>query len=197
LIEKAVVPGRSNLEPDDENYYVCFVDHASGVEHGDSFCFCIAHQDRETDKIIIDYLEEFKPPFIPSHAIEETIRVCEDYEISHVQSDKFAKGFIIEGFERHGFVWEPCFLSKSELYNELLILMNQGLVELPDNEKIISQLRNLERTARSGGMPDLIDHPKEKQFHDDLANSIAGACVLASDRYERPEIIVLGVVLSN
>jgi len=192
VIEKCIFPGRENIEPKEDTRYICFVDHASGVAGGDSFCFCIAHQDYEGEKIKFDYLGEFEPPFQPSHAIEECVNVCEDYEISHVTSDKFAKGFIAEGFEAYGFVWEPCPLSKSELYGQLLVLMNEGRVEIPDDERLLSQMRNLERTARMGGLPDSIDHPRGKNFHDDRINSLAGAAYLASERYERPEIIVLG-----
>ena len=64
---------------------------------------------------------------------------------------------------------------RSELYLALLPLLNSGKVDLLDNPRLVSQLCGLERrTARSG--KDSIDHAPGQ--HDDIANAVAGACVL-------------------
>jgi hypothetical protein len=58
-------------------------------------------------------------------------------------------------------------------------LLNSGKVELLDNSRLIAQLCGLERrTARSG--KDLISHPPGS--HDDIATSVAGALLLATNR---------------
>jgi hypothetical protein len=53
---------------------------------------------------------------------------------------------------------------------------NTTCFELPDNKWLHAQLKGLERKTRSGGR-DLVDHYPGGQ--DDLANSVAGVCVMA------------------
>jgi hypothetical protein len=64
----------------------------------------------------------------------------------------------------------------------LLPLLNSRRVQLLDDRRLISQFHGLERRTARGGK-DSIDHGPGQ--HDDLANSVAGAIVLAS-AYVRP-----------
>jgi hypothetical protein len=66
--------------------------------------------------------------------------------------------------------------SKSEIYQDLLPLINSGAVDLLENERLIVQLTQLERRTARGGK-DSIDHTPGA--HDDLANAVAGALVTA------------------
>ena len=60
---------------------------------------------------------------------------------------------------------------KSDMYVDLLPLINSRQIDLLDHTKLINQLCSLERrTARSGR--DSIDHPPHG--HDDLINAVAG-----------------------
>ena len=69
--------------------------------------------------------------------------------------------------------------SKSELYVELLPLINSRRVDLLDDKKAIAQLVGLERrTSRVG--KDNIDHAPGG--HDDRINAVAGAVVTATLR---------------
>ena len=56
-------------------------------------------------------------------------------------------------------------------------LLNSGRVVLPRNDRLIRQLTSLERTTARGSGRDNIDHPRGQ--HDDVANAVAGAAVLA------------------
>ena len=68
-------------------------------------------------------------------------------------------------------------LSASELYLNFAALLSSGRVELVDDEKLKLQFQCLERrTGRSG--KDSVDHGPG--LHDDIANAVAGAVVLAS-----------------
>jgi hypothetical protein len=70
----------------------------------------------------------------------------------------------------------PSAKPKSDLYRDLLPLVNGCRIELLDHPKSVNQLCALERkTARSG--KDSIDHPPGQ--HDDAINAIAGAAVHA------------------
>jgi hypothetical protein len=61
----------------------------------------------------------------------------------------------------------------------LLPLLNSRKVQLLDDRRLISQLHGLERRTARGGK-DSIDHAPGS--HDDAANAVAGALVLASGR---------------
>jgi hypothetical protein len=67
---------------------------------------------------------------------------------------------------------------KSEIYRDFLPLLNSGRVVLPRNERLMRQLCSLERTTARGSGRDNIDHPSGQ--HDDIANAVAGAAVLAA-----------------
>jgi hypothetical protein len=74
--------------------------------------------------------------------------------------------------------YEPAERSRSELYLDILPLINSRAVALLDHERLMLQLVSLERTSvRFGGGRDRVDHPKG--LHDDVANAAAGALVLA------------------
>jgi hypothetical protein len=66
-------------------------------------------------------------------------------------------------------------LDRSALYLELLPSLNAGAVELPDDARLLRELRGLERRRGSAGR-DRVDHrPGE---HDDRANAVAGVVAL-------------------
>jgi hypothetical protein len=68
---------------------------------------------------------------------------------------------------------------KSDLYRDLLPLVNSGQVELLDYPKLVTQLCSLERRTARGGR-DSIDHPPHA--HDDIVNAAAGALLAARQR---------------
>jgi hypothetical protein len=69
------------------------------------------------------------------------------------------------------------FHSKSDIYRELLPLVNSGRIELLDNTRLVAQLCFLERRTARGGR-DSIDHPPNGR--DDVSNAAAGALLLAA-----------------
>ena len=73
--------------------------------------------------------------------------------------------------------YRPSERVKSDLYRDMLPLLNSGRVQLLDNRRLVNQLHGLERRTARGGR-DSIDHSTGR--HDDAANAAAGAIVLAS-----------------
>src|SRR5262249_31169121 len=67
--------------------------------------------------------------------------------------------------------------NKSELFLEVLPLINADQAELLDNPRLIGQFAGLQRRTGSSGR-DSIDH--RRGSHDDAANAAAGALVLAT-----------------
>jgi len=77
---------------------------------------------------------------------------------------------------KNGVNYRPSERSKSEIYLSFLPMVMSGQVELIDHKKLLNQLVDLERRARSGGR-DSVDH--SPGAHDDIANATAGAVVKA------------------
>lgn len=177
-IEAVVIPGRIELAPTNRNYYFGFVDAAGGSGQ-DSMTCAIAHKDGE--KVVIDAVRAFKPPFSPENVVTEFCKLFESYRVRSVVGDRWGGDFVQEQFKKRNIDYHTSDKTKSELYAELLPLINSQRVELPDIKRLIDELAGLERrTSRTG--KDSIDHAPG--MHDDLINSCAGAIVVASKRPE-------------
>jgi hypothetical protein len=157
------------------NYYA-FVDPSGGSS--DSFTLAISHRDGK--RIVIDAIRERKPPFSPEEVIEEFVPTLKAYRVSSVSGDRYGGGFPPEQFKKRGVRYEPADKPKSDLYRDLLPLLNSGTIELPRNDRLVAQLVSLERTVGRGTGRESIDHPRD--MHDDVANAVAGAATLAVTR---------------
>ena len=172
-VVEAAVGDYVELSPSPSCRYFGFVD-AAGGSGGDAFAVAIAH--RDDDDVIIDAVRERRPPFSPGDVITEFSSLLKSYRISTVTGDKWAGGFPPEQFAKHGISYGPAAKTKSDLYLDLLSLLNSGGVVLPRSDRLVQQLATLERRTARGGK-DSIDHPPGG--HDDIANAIAGAALLA------------------
>ena len=94
-----------------------------------------------------------------------------------MSGDRYAGGFASEAFSRHGIRYQPAARTKSDAYVDLLPLLNSGGIVLPRNERLVAQLVGLERRTARGTGRDIVDH--SPGGHDDLANAVAGAALLA------------------
>jgi len=172
LVEAATTPGRYELPKIEGISYFAFTDPSGGRQ--DSFTLAISH--REEEKVVLDLIREAKPPFSPENVVKEYSDILKNYGISEVESDRYAGEWMVESFRKNGITVIPSKRSKSEIYLEFLPLISNGTVELLDNKTTVVQLTSLERRTRAGGR-DLIDN---FYGHDDVVNSVCGACVLAA-----------------
>lgn len=167
-VEACVVSGRHELPPARGIRYVGFVDPSGGS--GDSMTLAISH--REGERAVLDAVREVRPPFSPEDVVAEFASLLRTYGISRIVGDKYAGLWPRERFQVHGIHYEASAKPKSELYSELLPLINGGRAELLDHKKLVNQICSLERrTARSG--KDSIDAPHGAP--EDIANAAAGA----------------------
>jgi hypothetical protein len=164
--------------PERKHRYVAFVDPSGGSS--DAMTLAIAHQEGETE--ILDVIRERKPPFSPEAVVEEFASLIRSYRCSKVYGDRYGGEWPREQFQKRSIFYEPAEKPKSELYRDLLPLINSGAVEILDNERLIAQLVSLERRTSRGGK-ESIDHAPGA--HDDVANAVAGALVTA---YKEPGI---------
>lgn len=156
--------------------YVSFDDPSSG-SGSDAWCKAIAH--RDGDRVVLDVLRTWQPPFNPSGVIAESAALSKTYGLHTTTGDRFAAGFVLEGFCAHSVTYMPSEQDRSALYLELLPLVNAGRVLLLDLPDLLRELRGLERRRGTAGR-DRVDH--RPGAHDDRCNAAAGALVLASGR---------------
>jgi len=86
---------------------------------------------------------------------------------------------VSEGFARAGIRYTASERDKSQLYLDALPLFTAGRVRLIQNDRLTHQLISLERRATRTGR-DIVSHPDHRNAHDDSANAVCGALVLAS-----------------
>jgi hypothetical protein len=174
-VVEAAVGDFSELLPVATLCYHAFVDPAGG-SGSDSFTLAVAHRD-SGGNAVIDAVRERRPPFSPAAVVDDFCRLLESYRVSSVHGDRYAGGFASEAFNRHGIRYQPATRTKSDAFVDLLSLLNSGGVVLPRNERLVAQLVGLERRTSRGTGRDIVDH--SPGGHDDLANAVAGAALLA------------------
>jgi hypothetical protein len=170
IAEACVIPSRYELAFIQGTRYTAFVDPSGGS--GDSMTLAISHIERGFR--VLDLVREVRPPFSPDQVVEDFCKALQEYGIGIVAGDRYGGEWPRERFRTHKVTYIVSERVKSDIYKELLPLLNSGRVELLDNEVLLNQLINLERrTARSGR--DSIDHGPGG--HDDVINAAAGALV--------------------
>ena len=137
----------------------------------------IAHT--EDGRAVLDLVREVRPPFGPDSTVQDFAAVLRSYGLRNVTGDRYAGEWPRERFKVHGVDYELSDRPKSDLYRDMLPMLNSGQAELLDLPRLAAQLTGLERrTARSGR--DSIDHGPGA--HDDLANAVAGAATVGVGR---------------
>jgi hypothetical protein len=186
VVDACTVLGRHELPPVSGIKYIAFTDPAGG-SGTDAMTLAIAHHQGE--HAVLDLLRERRPPFSPERVTEEFAQDLRRYGIHEVHGDRYAGEWPAEQFQKHQIRYKPSELPKSQIYQNVLPMLNSGRVELLDSKALRQQLIGLERrTARSG--KDSIDHGPGR--HDDTINAAAGALIectpvvpLTADQFAR------------
>ena len=145
----------------------------------------IAHN--EGGRVIVDCVLERRPPFSPESVTKEFADVVKSYRISAVRGDRYAGEWPRERFQTHGVAYWPAELNRSEAYLAFLPLVSSGRVDLVDNPRLVNQFAALERRTGLNGK-DSVDHKRGQ--HEDLANAVALAAVLASTPVQTIPIVM-------
>jgi hypothetical protein len=182
VVDAVTCWGRHELPPEPGITYSAFIDPSGGIS--DSMTLAVAHLSAAA-VCVLDVVLEVRPPFDPTVAVEECTAVMNRFNVTRAISDRYAGEWARARFAEHGIALEQSARPKSDIYHDLLPLLNARRVELLDNHRLAAQLVGLERrTSRQG--KDSIDH--SPGGHDDLANSVAGVLV-GLDLDRRPALV--------
>jgi hypothetical protein len=174
VVDACTVPGRFELPRISGLRYHAFVDPSGGS--ADAMTLAIAHREKD-GRALLDVVREVRPPFSPNAVVTDFVNVVKGYGIARVRGDRYAGEWAREPFRKLGIEYELSPQPRSDLYRDLLPKLNSRQVELLDIPRLSRQLCDLERRTARGGR-DSIDHPPGG--HDDVANSVAGAVLMAS-----------------
>jgi len=152
--------------------YSCFVDPSGGAN--DSFAMAISH--KEGNSCVLDLIREWRAPFSPESIVEQICSVLRQYQIYCVYGDRYAGEWSVEAFRRRGVIYEASEHTKSQIYQDVLPLINSRTAALLDDQTFRRQLTGLERRTTRGGK-DSIDH--QPRGRDDVANAACGALIYA------------------
>jgi hypothetical protein len=181
IIDAAIVPGRYELPRMAGVRYVGFVDPSGGA--ADDMTLCVAHREKEIT--VVDCIRAVRPPFSPDAVVREFAETLKSYNLHYCVGDRYAGEWPVERFRAHGVRYESAANPKSIIYRDSIPLFSAKRVELLDHPKLAAQLQGLERRTVRGGR-ESIDHAPAS--HDDIANAVCGALVLALGK-RQPMII--------
>lgn len=186
VVEACVIPNRFEIPPMSGVRYFAFADPSGGSS--DDMTLAIAH--RETNVAIVDSIRVAKPPFSPDAVVADFCTTLKAYGLHSVRGDRYAGEWPVERFRAYGIKYESAEKPKVEIYKDSVPLFNGQRVELLDHPKLATQLIGLERRTSRGGR-DSIDHAPGA--HDDVANAVCGALLLAMAERQRlvitPELL--------
>jgi hypothetical protein len=169
-VVRSCVGGYVQRGYDSSKRYHAFLDPSGG--RSDTMSLAIGH--REGDQLHIDLVWVKKAPFDPTQALQEVAQLLKMYRVSMVFGDAYGGEFPKSVLQRFGMTYTLIKKVRSELYRDLLPLLNSATVTLPNEPELIQQLVGLERTIHANR--ERIDHPRNGK--DDLANAVAGCCEL-------------------
>jgi hypothetical protein len=146
VLEACTADGVFEIAPLSSTQYIAFVDPSGGSS--DSFTLAIAH--RESDGVLVlDCLRETRAPFQPECVVEDFCQALKSYRVGRVHGDRYAGSWPREQFGKRDIEYIPSEKVKSDIYRDMLPLLNSRRVQLLDNRRLISQLHGLERKDRS------------------------------------------------
>jgi hypothetical protein len=122
-------------------------------------------------------VREVRPPFSPDAVAVDFCEILKRYRISSVTGDRYAGEWCRERFRMNGIGYEVSERSASEIYQEALPLLTARRCELLDHKRLALQLLGLERRTGRVGKTTISHRPGG---HDDVANAVCGAIVLAA-----------------
>jgi hypothetical protein len=156
-------------------FYRAFCDASGGVGK-DAYTVAIAH--KEGEHYVVDVVRGTKGAFDPQAVTEQYAGLCREYKIFTVTGDAYAAQWVAGAWTKTSVTYVRSDIPKSQIYLEAAPLFARGLVVLPDHQKLLRELRLLERRTHRSGR-DTVDHGRNG--HDDHSNAVCGVLRVLSD----------------
>ena len=173
-VVEACVGDYREQQPAADIFYSAFVDPSGGSEDSFTFAICAPRRD------LVDHrCYSRAPPAVQSRASGRGFRGAARV-LSRQQSRRRSLRWGIPSGSCSAntrLSYELSKQTKSELFRDLLPLLNSDRITLPSSDRLVSQIVGLERRVGSTGR-ETITHPPGG--HDDLGNAVAG---VESSRY--------------
>jgi hypothetical protein len=182
-VDAVTMWGRHELPPIAGATYRAFADPSGGSI--DAMTVAVGHLHENGDVGVLDAVLEIRAPFNPEEATAKCAELLKRYRVTRVIGDRYAGEWPPTEFRKHGIEFEQSAKPKSDLYHDLLPLLNAGRIELLDHQRLSAQLVGLERRVSRSGR-DSIDHAPGG--HDDIINAVAGVLTNV-DLDRRPALV--------
>jgi hypothetical protein len=173
-IQRAVRAGPVVREPEDGRVYFGVVD--LGFKHDSSVLLIGSHAGEGTARI--DFVLEIIPPrgtpLVPRDVIDEFAAELDRYGVSTVAGDAYYEQTAVYEFAHHKITYEVQSFAPAEKLRFMSALragLLEGKVELPPEDRLIAQLRELRMTFSIAGTARFA--VPERRGHDDLAIACA------------------------
>ena len=128
-VAACVDTGKFERPFDREHSYFAFCDPSGGSS--DAFTLGLAHKEGQTS--VLDLVRERLPPFSPEQVVAEYASIIKGYRCSTVYGDRYSGSFVQELFRKNGVHYEPSDKTKSEIYIDIVPILNSGACALLDN----------------------------------------------------------------
>ncbi len=141
----------------------------------DSLALCITR--REKDRAVVCRVAEWTPPFAAPAVAAEVVSVLNEYNLTTVTGDAFSGQTWPSVLKDNGLAsYNVADKSKSDIFHDLLPLLNGQLVELPDRKAGIVQERAISQL------------PPERVAKDVEPSQTARTCGDAAERTTRSPV---------
>jgi hypothetical protein len=137
-----------------------------------------------SSRVELAYHEELRPPkggsLKPSAVCEAFGGVCGDYGVDRLRGDGHYAETAREELDRCRprvtyDDWNPSLEAKTEAFTAFRRLMQEGLLSLPDDKRLIAQIKRTQSKPIAGGKIQ-IQLPRQGQAHGDLLMAVVLAC---------------------
>jgi hypothetical protein len=122
----------------------------------DSSALVVSQRDSKSVHTISAVLE-LRPtdvPLVPSEVVRQFAKVAHSYRVEVLMSDAHYREAIAEWLLEHDLGLMPApdgNSGKTKTYMQTRTLLHQGLIRLPDHERLLRQLRDVQARPQSGG----------------------------------------------
>jgi hypothetical protein len=162
------VPGRRELPPRPGVLYAFGADFAGG-SGGDASVVTAAHKEPD-GLIVLDFVREWRGRHDPAQVVAETAAIMRRYGGTVLWGDKYGAEWVVSACAQHGIAYVHIDENRSQLYAEMLPLVNAGQVQLLDHARLLGQFAGLQRRTGTSGRDNINHRPGG---HDDVCNAAA------------------------